>query len=913
MDDSGSAAFDLARLSIQVGDYGKARHALALAESHARETFGELHPNYAAVLQDQAKVERELGGPGKALPLCRKALAILRAFPSCPDAVIAACLTNLAFNNQALGLYHEAIEQLLEASKRVKENAEPIAQKIYTSSVTNLAQLYCEIGQDDRAEPLIREALEIDRKIYGPRDRALAASVNNLGVYLAQHGRFEEGERYMAEATGIIERALGTQNPEYASSLASGAYSSREARQYRKAEAGYTMALQILESIQAGNTPQAAQVRAAAALVFAARGKFAFAEGTLRKAIGTFEATLPRDHQDTNEARFSLFIVLAAQDKIDSAFDLLRDTMACEASIMDAILRLGSEKDRLAYLTRLTWRLDAAVSFVLQKQPSDPKFGVWLFELLLKRRGLSAEALAAQRDTILGNDQPELSAKLTRLNDLKRIVGGAMLDPNLLDPYLLDPNPDPERTRRLNSLAEEKADLERDLARTIPEIGLKLRLESLDFRTVAAELPPATALIEFVRYTNRNFAAVDARNERLTGPDRYVALVVRRGEPAPELVDLGEAPFIDELVGGFRAAIAGEGAEPHRGPIANRSLAQIMDALFPGRSRARELKRLGEAIEQSVIAPLKELLRGIERVVIVPDGSLMRLPFECIPYDDGFCIDRWQVNYLATGREMVRRPLSGAPRAGPPLVVAAPDYDLDSMAPAPVAKKRRLFSFRGALSYFPPLEGTRAEGEAVGKFLGVEPQLGAGALEAVVKSTRSPRILHIATHGFFFDRKEPIAGQTVFSDPVHRFSSIENPMLRSGLALAGANSALSGKSLPEDAEDGILTAEDVTALDLRGSELVVLSACETGLGDVRSGEGLFGLRRAFGLAGARALVVSLWKVADRETRELMDEFYSALLAGASTQAALQQANLKIRTRYRDPYFWGAFISLGRDF
>src|SRR5438067_2053558 len=147
MDDSGSAAFDLARLSIQVGDFEKARQALAIADSHARKTFGELHPVYAAVLQDRAKVERQLGGPGKALPLYRKALAILRAFPSCPDTVIAACLSNLAFNNQALGQYDEAMEQLLEASKLVKENAEPIARKIYTSSITNLAQLYCEIGQ----------------------------------------------------------------------------------------------------------------------------------------------------------------------------------------------------------------------------------------------------------------------------------------------------------------------------------------------------------------------------------------------------------------------------------------------------------------------------------------------------------------------------------------------------------------------------------------------------------------------------------------------------------------------------------------------------------------------------------------------------------------------------------------------
>ena len=135
-------------------------------------------------------------------------------------------------------------------------------------------------------------------------------------------------------------------------------------------------------------------------------------------------------------------------------------------------------------------------------------------------------------------------------------------------------------------------------------------------------------------------------------------------------------------------------------------------------------------------------------------------------------------------------------------------------------------------------------------------------------------------------------------------------MLRSGLALAGANTWLAHGQPPPEAEDGLLTAEDVSGLDLGGTELVVLSACETGLGEVRTGEGVFGLRRAFVLAGARTLVMSLWKVPDEQTQELMDDFYERALAGQPVAEALRGAQLALKERYPEPCFWGAFVCLG---
>ena len=227
--------------------------------------------------------------------------------------------------------------------------------------------------------------------------------------------------------------------------------------------------------------------------------------------------------------------------------------------------------------------------------------------------------------------------------------------------------------------------------------------------------------------------------------------------------------------------------------------------------------------------------------------------------------------------------------------------------------------------HFVRLPGTRVEGERVAALLGVSPWLDSSALEGLIKTVcRSPRILHLATHGFFLPDQErdpnrdgrglgfdfgEFAGA---KDSLARLSGpmMENPMLRSGLALAGANTWLKRGELPETAEDGLLTAEDVTGLDLLATELVVLSACETGLGQVHVGEGVFGLRRAFVLAGAKTLVMSLWKVPDEPTRELMEDFYGRLLAGRGRAEALREAQLAMKAKYPDPFYWGAFICQG---
>ncbi|MFI5455237.1 MAG: CHAT domain-containing protein [Isosphaerales bacterium] len=336
---------------------------------------------------------------------------------------------------------------------------------------------------------------------------------------------------------------------------------------------------------------------------------------------------------------------------------------------------------------------------------------------------------------------------------------------------------------------------------------------------------------------------------------------------------------------------------------------------------------LGLPLRQAVFDKLFPAFGGRKRLLLAPDGDLTKVPFEVLPTQDGRrLIDEYAISYLACARDVLRFETASTSQATAPLVVGDPDFDLvcteaDLRAQTTKSQPRHSRDLDSCDYSFERLSGTRAEAERVASLLGVRPWLGDAALEGrLKKECRSPRILHLATHGFFLKDQKGDAEQEPRDPEVLGVSEgskgrlsgqpPENPFLRSGLALAGANTWLRHNNPPAEAEDGLLTAEDVANLDLSATELVVLSACETGLGTVRIREGVFGLRRAVVLAGAKTLVMSLWKVPDEQTQELMEDYYRRVLAGQGRAQALREAQLALKAKCTEPLYWGAFICQG---
>jgi len=347
-----------------------------------------------------------------------------------------------------------------------------------------------------------------------------------------------------------------------------------------------------------------------------------------------------------------------------------------------------------------------------------------------------------------------------------------------------------------------------------------------------------------------------------------------------------------------------------------------------------------EKLYDLVFRPLLKDLGTVKEIFISPDGNLNLMAFEVLQGPDGrFLIEDYTFNYLASGRDIIgfgKNPSSG----GKYLLMGDPDFNLGSDEKMAVLNRinikndvEMLLAKRSANFNevsFEPLHYAREELDDICDIMGRKKSdiySGKEALEEILMNKPGPEILHLATHGFFLnDQDLPSSGrgwQTADlpekdehpSDRIDRVINVENPLLRSGILLAGAKRSLISGNTGKN--DGIVTAEKILGLNLHGTKMVVLSACDTGLGEVECGEGVFGLRRAFTQAGAKSLVMSLWKVPDRETKELMVQFYRNIKSRAMNRchalrkATLDQINI-VRQRYghANPRYWGAFVFMG---
>jgi tetratricopeptide (TPR) repeat protein len=811
--------------------------------------------------------------------------------------------------------------------------------------MNNLAVSYKEMGDYASAEPLYRRALEIYRTALGENHPSVATSLDNLAELYCAMGDYSAALPLHRQALEIYRTALGENHPSVATSMNNLAVSYSAMGDHSAAVPLYRQALEIRRTALGENHPSVATSMNNLAVSYKEMGEYDAALPLYRQALEILRMALGENHPDVATSMGNLGLLYVATGQDSEALFLMQQAAAIDDRMIGQVFAIGSDRQRIGYLRKVLGNLHAILSLVQQHLADSPAAIRAALDLVLRRKGIAAEALATQRDTLLGGKYPELEPKLRELAALRLQIARKTLagpGPGELEPHL----------QQLAEWYTQKERLEVELAPHIPEMNLEQMLRASDRRAVALWLREGAVLVEFVRFSVYDFHAAPARGEPQWEPEHYVAFVLPGGSPDEvQMIDLGEAEPIDRLIADFRADI-----------IADSGTDEGRDLTRREGAAASTPAGVGTVLREALFDKLVPAFGFCSRILIAPDGDLTRLPFEVLPSEDGRrLIDEFQISYLGCGRDVLRFGAAATGRPGVPLVVADPDFDLElrvrtgpvpakpgfwsrllvrgrktvetpaQSVPTPAsaarsASRHSLDLDRGRSIYnFKRLPGTRAEGERLAARLGVSPWLDAAALEGRLKSAcRSPRILHLATHGFFLpDQQRDLSqegrglglqfgGFSGAEDSPGRLSGpmMENPMLRSGLALAGANTWLRAGNPPEEAEDGLLTAEDVSGLDLLATELVVLSACETGLGQVHIGEGVFGLRRAFVLAGAKTLVMSLWKVPDEPTRVLMEDFYGRLLDGVGRAEALHQAQLAMKAKYPDPFYWGAFICQG---
>jgi CHAT domain-containing protein/Tfp pilus assembly protein PilF len=894
----------LAGLYEARGDYVRAEPLYRQASDIWRQAVGENHPEYATSLNNLAGLSRAVGDFARAESLWGQALDIRRRALGEEHPDYAAGLNNLAALYHFTGDYARA-EPLHRQALDIRRRALGEGHPDYAQSLNNLAGFYHSAGDYERAALLYRQALDILRRARGENHPDYATGLNNLAELYRATGDYARAEPLCRQASDLLRQVVGENHPNYTTSLNNLAMLYCATGDYARAGPLLRQALEIGRRARGENHPLYAFGLNGLAFWHKAMGDYAGAEPLFRQASDLWRQALGDNHPDAANSLTNLAELSVARGDPHQALDRLRQALAIDERALGQIFTIASDRQRLAYLRMIQVRLDLLLSLVCRHLADCRPALQSALEVLLRRKSLAAEALLAQRDAILGGRYPHLQEPLRQLTLLRRQIAHKTL---------AGPAAGEEPAAHQRQLAAWHAQRERqeqELARQVPEMNLEQQLRAAGRRTVALALPEGAALVEFVRFNVWDFHAVPARGERQWQPARYLAVVLPAGEPDHvQMLDLGEAEAIDQLVAAFRAAITRDPGERRRDQVPyteEPEEAAATAASFP--------PDRGAALRQAVFDALLPHLGGRTRLLLCPDGDLTRLPFEVLPDGrGGRLIDTYQISYLSSGRDVLRFGARATGHPSPPLVAADPDFDLASRPAAvvstpPAPKQGGLFSWLLGGRHSRELDraagacrlpGTRAEGERIAALLGVKPWLEAEVLEARLKEARSPRLLHLATHGFFL------------KDQPHELESErwEDPLLRSGLLLAGYNTWLARGQLPEEAEDGMLTAEDVTGLDLLGTELVVLSACETGLGQVHVGEGVFGLRRAFVLAGAKTLVMSLWKVPDQQTQQLMVDFYQRILAGQPRGEALRQAQLALKARHPDPYYWGAFICQG---
>jgi tetratricopeptide (TPR) repeat protein len=914
---------NLGKLYHEMENYDKAKLLYETSLNIISLNIGKDTIYFAALLTHLGKLYHDQVNYSEAESVQKESLNTLQKLQGINPLHIARSMTNLGKLYHEIGNYREA-EIYLEKGLEIREKLLGEDHLDSAQSKYNLAEVYLNIGDYSKADQYYNQALEIRLKIFS-RLKDTPEGLNNLANIHLQLGN-------KAEAIKLYKRSLGSwkeigqkKSSGYATALNKLGELYYELGDFSKSEKYYKKALEIRQLIFSDTSSPIAQSMNNLALLFHKTHEYVEAEEYYNQALNILKKVFGEKNINLAITLNNLAILYAKTQRQDKAIELLKDVITIEDELIGQVFSIGSERQRMAFLNIINKNFHNFLSLTNQFFSNSKEEIKYAINLTIRRKGIGAEALTATRDAILSGRYPEMESKLLELNIIRKQIARKTLDGK--DEYeTLDTH-----NKILAEWNNKKEKLEEKLANHIPEIKLEQKLNATSLETINKFLSRDVVLIELIKYNFTDFSNQNNNDETIKRSHYLAFVIYDNSKNNIQMFDLGDSELIDEMINNFRNTVTGENQ--------NRNLIPVGSYPMSANSNSTYIDELRIAL-----SPLLKAFRNHKRIFISPDGDFTKFPFELLRFDssDRYILEDYLISYVSTSRDLITFGNSsiGIGPLNNSLVIADPDFDLsmsdissNNIPSSNVfANSKSIISSQDKPNFrqsrdldprslnFNRLKGTREEGQLVADLIGVSPCMDQKVLESDIKSYTSPNILHIATHGFFLPNQKNYDNNanTTFLGKIEtktltRLSAdhqVDNPMLRSGLALAGVNTWLKNRPLIKEAEDGLLTADDVAGWNLSNTELVVLSACETGLGDIVTGEGVFGLRRAFVLAGAQTLVMSLWKVPDEQTKQLMIGFYKRLLEGKPRAEALREAQLAMKEKYPDPYYWGAFICQG---
>lgn len=829
------------------GNYAESIRLATEALNIRENVFGKNHPEYAMSLNNLAHYYGLIGDYSEAIRLGTEALELIEKLLGNNNQYYAASLSNLSTYNTYLGNYAEAIrleDKALNIRKQVlgKEHID------YAVSLNNLASYNYYLGNCSEAIGLCTEALRIERNVLGESHPDYATTLNNLAEYNASVGNYAEAIRLATEALDIRAKTLGTNHPDFAMSLNNLANYFSDAGYYAEAVKLGTKALNTIEKSYGKDHPNYATSLNNLAFYNYNSGNYSEAMRLGLETLKIRENLLGMQHPDYATCLADLAAYSFKYGSTDAVGYCVEATEALAGIVKRTFADLTARERNLFWEQYKAW-FEGTIHGIAYDMPSDS----------LAENGYNGALMAKG---LLLNSEMELGTLLKESGDEE--VSGIYNDlKNLrLQINKLYEMPVAERPLDADSLERAAQGLERQLVQRSKVYGDYTANLVIDWEQVRQRLGSGEMAVEFVSFPLRNDSVM------------YAAYCLRKDMPSPKMVPLFE----------------------------ERQLTSIDKGLYLS----------SNALYNLIWKPLEDEMEGVTTVYFAPSGELYNLPVENLPVDGStYNSDLRSYRRLSSTRQLALR------RDGVEVAEAAVygglKYDTDTVTLANDSRKYRTtvpvqwssravadsLNLRGGIYELP---ATKIEAEEIDKALEtaqIDTRLYTDTIgtEASFKALSGSGVnaLHIATHGFYWTEREAVQldGLAFLGADMPAAVKEDKALTRSGLLLAGANTALKGLPLPEGVEDGVLTAKEIAGMDLRRLDLVALSACQTGLGEI-TGDGVFGLQRGFKKAGANTLLMSLWKVDDTATQLLMTQYYKNLLAGMGKYEALAAAQKYLR-------------------
>jgi CHAT domain-containing protein/Flp pilus assembly protein TadD len=871
--DYATSCNNLAILYTYKGDYEKAESLYVESRDVRKKALGPNHPDYAASCSNIGDLYINLGKFKLAESSLLESKQIRENVLGKKHPDYSFTCNNLARLYVEMGEYDLSEQYYLEARENLRkvfgEN-----HPNYATTCNNLGILYKELGQYKKAEELYLEAKQIRENVYKKNHPVYAQSCNNLGgLYIAME-LYEKAEAYYLETKQIRENVLGKEHPDYAricSNLADLYYS---VNKYSKAEELYLEAYQLVNKLYGKEHPDLAQICGNLAVLYLEMGQLEKAEPIYIESRTISENLMGKDHPAYLTSCNNMAYYYWCKKDYKKAYDLYLESFNRRNDLLKKIFKFTSEQEQMQFMKKHNDYNEYVYSFI--HSASDPSFYPEVYSFLIKSKEMSLSSVQQVRSSVYYSGDTAANQLFKKWLDNRQQLSFWRLKPSA------------ERPEKLSQFEEEVNSQEKELTRISATFKNELEKKEVTWKNIQQSLNEKEASIEF-----SYFQYYDSK--QWTDSVFYVALLLRKDKPAPELIYLFEKRQLDSTL--------------NVKPDVNMSR---VDKLYSTNN-----------LYNLIWKPLESKLTGISTVYFSATGQLHLLNLSALPADNNMTIgEKYMLVQMNSTTSIANRSNENISPSDKILLYGGIKYSTDSISLIEASRKysmqdyasRSLPSGFGGADPFEELFYSEVEVDSIHHYAKKN-----GFTTTVIRSVNaneesikilsgknSPVVLHLATHGFFnsdpikIKKRESMSGGKVFAIS-------DDPLMRSGLLMAGANNIWSGNPI-SGIEDGVLTGYEASNLYLPNTKLVVLSACETGLGDIQGSEGVYGLQRAFKMAGVQNLVMSLWSIPDNTTAEFMQLFYKYLFENKPIREAFSLSQSIMRNKYKlQPHKWAGLI------